>query len=135
MSNLIRLDIKPDRGGWRNPSYQLEMHCRSSLPFVVNSRGVLTHRVRYLTQHKLPGNRPHLAVSMWCGSGQNGLEKFTFVGESPRERMTCVRCEQMAIEAGLPSSADLAGAPVALGKVKPEFVKIIFPTMKEQLNA
>jgi hypothetical protein len=87
-------------------------------PFVDNSRAVLIHRVRYVTTYKIgPKYNAHLAVGCWCGNTMTGTTKFTFMATPPDERIVCARCEEKAVEAGLPTADQLAGKHIHTGKV------------------
>lgn len=94
------------------------VHWTACEPFVENSRAVLIHRVRHVSTHKIGPRWPaHLAVHCWCGNGMTGTDKFTFLSAPPDGRIVCARCEDSAVEAGLPSSAHLAGKHVHTGGV------------------
>jgi len=119
MSKLIDLAVHPERpGAWKSPNCRTIFPVRQSLPFVENSRAVLVHRVKHMEQHQLMKRAPHLAIHMWCGSGQNGSSKFTFHADPPRDKLVCQRCETEATLAGQPSSTELVGRHVCLGGVK-----------------
>jgi hypothetical protein len=119
MNKLIAIKTKPlNPDAWRNPDHQPMLHLTSTRPFVENNRAALIHRVERMSQYKLGDRRPHLCVKMWCGQGQNGLEKFTFHDDPPHGKLVCQRCETAAVEAGLPTADELAGRHVCLGKVK-----------------
>lgn len=90
----------------------------SCKPFVENSMAVLIHRPRRVTTHKIgPKWAAHIAVHAWCGNGMTGSKKFTFLDAPPRGRIVCARCEDKAVEAGLPSSSALVGEHVCTGGV------------------
>lgn len=90
----------------------------SCQPFVENSRAVLIHRPRTVTTHKLGQKyKSHIAIGYWCGNSQTGTTKFTFLDAPPEDRILCARCEEKAVEAGLPSAAELAGRHVHIGGV------------------
>jgi hypothetical protein len=94
------------------------VHWTACEPFVENSRAVLIHRVRYVTTHKISPRWPaHLAVYGWCGNGMTGTTKFTFLSEPPDGSIVCARCEDAAVDAGLPSSLQLVGKHVHTGGV------------------
>jgi hypothetical protein len=89
----------------------------ASKPFIENSRALLIHRVRYVTTHKIGPRWPvHLAVHAWCGNSMTGTKKFTFLDDPGCEKYVCARCEAAAAKAGLPSSSDLSGRHVHLGR-------------------
>lgn len=87
------------------------------LPFVENSRGVLIHRPRSavtITMHK----EPHISIHYWCGNGVTGKKNLTLLSAPPVSAIVCERCEQAAVDAGLPSAESLAGRHVHIGKLK-----------------
>jgi len=127
MNKLIEIEVKPTRPDmWRSPACAPIQHVRQSLPFVENSRAVLVHRVRHIEQHKLGDRRPHLAIKMWCGNTQCGMEKFTFHDDPPKDKLVCQRCEFEAVAAGKPNSADLANRPINTGKTEAVMVRTVF---------
>ena len=94
------------------------VHWTACEPFLENSQAVLIHRVRYVTTHKLGQRWPaHLAVGCWCGNTMTGTTKFTFLNAPPEGRIVCARCEDAAVEAGLPTSYQLAGKHIHTGGV------------------
>ena len=82
---------------------------RSCLPFVNNERAVLVHRPRSILTFNIH-RIPHLGVHYWCGNMSTGNKKFTFLATAPEEKPVCQRCEDAAVEAGLPSTDELCGA-------------------------
>jgi len=102
-----------------NPYERVYFHWRSSKPFVENRMAVLIHRPRKITTHKLKDRKPHDAIQFHCGSTQVGKRsKFTFLDDPPEGKIVCARCEELAVERGLPSSSELAGRHVCTGGVK-----------------
>lgn len=94
------------------------VHWTACEPFVENSMAVLIHRVRYVTTHKIgPKYKAHLAVGCWCGNTMTGSTKFTFLNAPPDEHIVCARCEDKAIECGLPTSEQLTGKHIHTGGV------------------
>ncbi len=89
----------------------------SCLPFVENTRGVLIHRPKSAVTYNLH-REPHLAVIYYCGNGTSGRKHITFLPVPPEGALLCERCEQAALEAGLPSADALAGRHVHKGKIK-----------------
>ena len=88
----------------------------SCAPFVDNAQALLLHRPRYVTIYRSLGE-PHLAVHMWCGSGQCGTDKFTFIDSYDGSKLLCKRCEENAVKQGLPSADELLGKHIHLGKI------------------
>ena len=90
----------------------------SCAPFVENTRGILIHRPRSVTTHTLL-RKSHFSVNYWCGnSANNNSGNLTFMEAPPVDAIVCERCEQLAIEAGLPSAEELAGRHVHIGRLK-----------------
>lgn len=90
----------------------------SCRPFVENSKAALIHRPRTVTMHRISEKyRPHIAVWQWCGNTHTGTKKFTFLDAPPKGRIVCARCEEKAVESGLPSSSELSGEHVCIGGV------------------
>lgn len=95
----------------------IKAYWKESAPFILNDKAVLIHRPKTVTTHKLGEHEPHLAVWCYCNNGFTGTKKFTFVSEPPIDGIVCRRCEEAAIAAGLPSSAELAGRHVHIGGI------------------
>lgn len=97
---------------------------KTALPFVENSRGILIHRPRMVSTHtglsrSNPSRwRPHIGIGFWCGMHVSGDKNFTFLLAPPENGLVCHRCEAVAIANGFPSSAELAGRHVHIGRVK-----------------
>lgn len=89
----------------------------SSEPFVVNSQGVLVHRPKTISVHRLLGKQ-YLAVTNYCNLSFTGTKKFTFTSLLDDDRVVCCRCEENAIKAGLPSSSKIVGGHAHIGGVK-----------------
>ncbi len=108
---MIALEKEKDLRGKKIPW----VSCK---PFVENSRAVLIHRPRRVTTHKISERWPsHIAVHCWCGNAMTGTKKFTFLDAPGDDRIVCARCEDAAVDAGLPSSGELAGKHVHTGGV------------------
>ena len=88
-----------------------------ALPFNVNPRGVLVHRVRSAKTHIWRGKRSHDSVNYWCWNGSSG-EGVNLVEIPPVDRLLCAQCERKAVEAGEPSAETLAGRHVYIGVMK-----------------
>lgn len=90
----------------------------SCAPFIENSRGMLVHRPRAVTTHALLG-KPHFSIWYWCGNhANNDAGNITFLEAPNIGAIVCERCEQAAVDAGLPSASSLAGRHVHVGKLK-----------------
>lgn len=116
------IKLKPDK--WREiPKRATQWD--AAKPFVVNKLGVLVHRPIAVTSYRhINSSGGFLAVHSYCGNACVGGDdwygsgKFTFVNEPEEGAIVCARCEAIAIEAGLPSSAELVGRHVHIGGVK-----------------
>jgi hypothetical protein len=86
------------------------------LPFVENSRAVLIHRPRMVSTYNLH-RAMHIAVHYWCNNASTGSKNFTFLEVAPDGRLVCERCENAAVQAGLPSTDALCGSHRHKGKV------------------
>lgn len=89
----------------------------SCAPFVENTRGVLVHRPKKVSTHTF-FKKPHIVIEYMCGNSVAGSDKFTFLAAPPEDAIVCEICEKKAIEAGLPSSDELAGRHVHIGRLK-----------------
>lgn len=89
---------------------------KSCKPFVNNTRALLVHRPRQITVHKLAQHDPHLAVHYYCGNSACGVDNFEFMDSPPEDKLVCEKCEALAIAAGLPSSDELVGHHVHIGR-------------------
>ena len=89
------------------------------LPFFINYRGVLIHRVHYIITHLRDDGTPrHASVGYWCnntGSPRNGK----LLAEPPESRLVCSMCEAKAVAAGELRSSELIGKHVHIGRMKP----------------
>lgn len=104
---------------WKNPKF-VEFHIKSAEPFLRNKKAILIHRVRSAFITGREDRKQHMAVHSHCGQGVCGDgDKLDFVACPGEMEVVCQRCEDMAIERGLPSSSELAGRHVHTGGVKP----------------
>lgn len=91
---------------------------KRSLPFCVNSRGVLSHRVRdghtFLASD---GSVRHHSVHYWCGNIGPG-DALSLFHDPPADRLLCAFCEAQAVAHGQPTAEQLTGRHVCIGKVK-----------------
>ena len=86
-----------------------------SLPFAVNPRGLLIHRVRHLTLHFSHGRFHHHSVNYWCGNCAYDVE---LTSDPPTTRLLCVNCEANAVSHGEQPADVLAGRHVHIGKIR-----------------
>lgn len=111
---LIDLDVKPRFKG-SNRIYAVKK-CE---PFVKNKMAKLVHRVRHFGVHKISGREPHFCVDYICGnSSAGGSDKFLFVPSLSSADVVCARCEEAAIQAGMPTSSEISGRHICIGGVK-----------------
>lgn len=88
------------------------------LPFNVNPRGKLIHRVRQGASHYLHGRYQHDSIHYWC-EGQVCSSGMDLTDNPPENRLLCVGCEKKAVAAGEKPADKLAGRHVHLGVLKP----------------
>lgn len=92
----------------------------SCRPFIENTRGVLIHRPKYATIYRIgDGDRwaPHLAVTFLCGNGTTGTKNIVFLDEPPTNKLVCAVCEARAVMEGQPTSSEICGRHVHIGRV------------------
>lgn len=92
---------------------------KSSLPFFVNRRGYMIHRVRSAASHLWDGEFSHSTVHYFCGNSGR-IQYGDLYSDPPAERLLCELCELLAKKAGLPSADELAGRHVHVGKLRAE---------------
>ena len=108
----IALDVTPSGKRLRG-----QIPWVSCQPFVENSKAVLIHRPRYVSTHQISDKyKPHISVGGWCGNVFSGTKKFTFLDAPPAGKLLCARCEEIAVKFGQPSSFELVGRHVHLGR-------------------
>jgi len=93
------------------------------LPFLENSRAVLIHRPRFIAMYHLGeifGRKypPHLGITMYCRNSVTGGKNLTFLNTLNDEMILCVKCEENAVKAGLPSAESICCKHVHIGGVK-----------------
>lgn len=91
------------------------------LPFFLNPRGILVHRVRCVETFSRDSRESHHAVGYLCGNGctfELGNEDAKFFDDPPKDRLVCAFCEAKAERMGQPSSDSLAGRHVHRGVLK-----------------
>lgn len=113
----MRLPLKPPKPFPRTDNGHTDVAWKSSLPFNVNPRGVLIHRVKSGRTHFQRGEYSHHTVEYWCG-GSAHTEGMDLTNCPPVERLLCVRCEMFAVAAGLPAADAIAGYHIHLGTLK-----------------
>lgn len=110
----LPLQTKYDDNPYKTPLFRW----KESEPFLFNERARLIHRPRYVSGHKCGNRPPHIAVWCYCGGGFTGREELIFIDVPPDNGVVCRRCEEKAVELGLPSSEELVGRHVHIGGVK-----------------
>ena len=85
------------------------------MPFAVNTRGILIHRVRTGDIHQRDGVATHFSVNYWCGNSCCDPE---LTDNPPMNRLLCVFCEARAVAAGEKPADELAGRHVHKGSLK-----------------
>jgi len=85
-----------------------------SLPFMVNPRAILVHRVRSAESHLRDGRWSHDVATYWCGNHGRG----EFTDNPPEGRLLCAFCEARAVAAGEKTADELAGRHVHTGTLK-----------------
>jgi hypothetical protein len=94
---------------------------KKSLPFFVNTRGFLTHRVSWVYSIIYKGELSHTAVGYLCGnSGIEGTGHGLFYEDPPADRLLCELCENIAIRRRLPTADQLAGRHIHVGRIRVE---------------
>ena len=90
-----------------------------SLPFCVNPRGQLIHRVRFAGTHfsNYDGRGPHShdGCTYWCSN----IGRGDFTDDPPADRLLCAYCEAKAVAHGEKTADELAGRHVHIGHLKP----------------
>ena len=94
------------------------VHWLKALPFFANPRGVLVHRVKHAQTILHGGIRSHDHVNYWCGNGCNAHGLRGWTDRPDRTQVLCEKCEQAAVDAGMPASDELAGRHVHVGRAK-----------------
>ena len=115
---MLKLPLqRARRRGSFDPRYGV-VSWTSALPFFDNPRAVLIHRPRSVSTYSCAWRGAWLAVHCWCGNGMtSNTERFAFLPDVPDGRIVCARCEDKAVEAGLPTSDQLAGRHIHKGGV------------------
>lgn len=116
----MKIQCKPNRERLRQLNSVNErhksVHWKMCLPFVVNPRGILVHRVRWATTHFWKGEVDHDSVMYWCGNSVSSVMEFVEV--PPEDRLLCARCEAIAVAAGEKPADELAGRHVHVGETR-----------------
>lgn len=91
-----------------------------ALPFFLNQRGILVHRVQSAMTHTRNGNMRHHSVRYFCGNGccTDGMDGF--YADPPADRLLCHTCEAKAKYLGKKTADELAGRHVHVGRLRAE---------------
>ncbi len=88
-----------------------------SVPFVLNPRGHLIHRVRYVST-RIRGQSKKDTPHYWCGNATFS-GPVEFLEQPPDGRLLCAVCESKAVQAGEMTAEQLAGRHVHIGVMRP----------------
>lgn len=116
----MKIDCKPRKADERNHNDNPVVKSwiwKQTLPFNVNPRGILVHRVRCGRSHFWYGKRSHDSVNYWCCNSVSG-KGVNLTDAPPADRLLCAHCERLAVEAGEPTAEELAGHHVCIGVLK-----------------
>lgn len=98
----------------RHSKRMADIDARKSLPFAVNSRGVLVHRVRSLGIFlSIDGAYSHHSAHYHCNAFASGV---SLVAEPDQAAIVCHVCEARCKYLGLPSAEELVGRHVHVGR-------------------
>ena len=114
----MKIKLKEPRE-WNTDGRWKFMPLKSIRPFVENKRAVLIHRPKTVQIIKFLNDRSYLSVKCYCGASFTGKKKFTFLDAPSVDSVLCHRCEENAVEIGLPSAETIVGNHVHIGGVKP----------------
>lgn len=120
----MKIDLKPSK----RPAFLSEA-CQTvswtkALPFFVNKRGKMTHRVRHVDTHNYRGEFSHHSVHYLCGNvscfgGRKNADSY-LTADPPADRLLCQGCEVVAARKQLPTADELAGRHVHRGVLVPK---------------
>jgi len=102
----------------RESEYSKTRMWTHTLPFNVNPRGVLIHRIKSGCTIINGGKVSHDAIECWCNNMTNG-EGVSPTDKPPKDRLLCARCEAIAVEHGEPPASKLVGRHMHIGVMKP----------------
>lgn len=111
----VLLKVKPDRCG---NGALTSMQWKKALPFYLNPRGLLIHRVESVTTYFLHGKRSHIAVTYLCNNSTTADGEF--LAKPPAGRLVCHSCELFAKKKRKPSADQLVGRHVHVGRIRVE---------------
>lgn len=115
---MVKVVCRPNKR--ERHHYSTDKHVRgwkSTLPFNVNPRGILVHRVRDACSIFYDGSHSHDAVHYWCGNVATG-HGVSLTDQPPENRLLCEACETKATEAGEPSAEKLCGRHIHTGVLR-----------------
>lgn len=89
----------------------------SGAPFLLNDRAQLIHRPIQVTLHYTLSS-PHFSVHCYCRASFSSAKDLHLIEDVPDDRMVCLPCEQRAVLMGLPSTEEILGRHVHIGRLK-----------------
>lgn len=104
----------------KHPKHRFGIAWKEASPFIDNARAILIHRPRYVVTHKVGERSAHISIECWCGNHFSGTKKFTFLNAPTDGKLLCARCEEVAVKHGQPSSEQLTGHHVHVGRLVPQ---------------
>lgn len=111
----MKVDLIQDRERHPQPEHRT---WKKSLPFHVNPRGILIHRVRSVTTMWVNSLRRWDVIGYYCGNAVCGSGR-DLTDNPPASRLLCERCELAAELANQKSADELVGRHVHVGRVRP----------------
>lgn len=113
----MKVDLQyPEGRALTGNEHSRHAYWKRSVPFVISRHGYLVHRVRSASTHIYRGETQHNSAKLWCGNSFNGTP--VFLAEPPENRLICAVCEANAVAHGLPTSSDLVGRHVCVGRLR-----------------
>ena len=100
---------------WRTDGRFRCVFWEKTLPFLLNPRGHLVHRVQFATStFSEPGVWDHDTAHYWC----KNIARGQFLAVPPEGRLLCAHCERIAVANGQPTADEIAGRHVHIGTLK-----------------
>lgn len=94
---------------------------KKSVPFYINHRGVLVHRIKAAASHlNENGSIHHCSIDYWCGNCTTSRHgEFTDLRSIDVSAIVvCESCERRATQNGFPTTDLLVGQHVHVGRAK-----------------
>lgn len=112
----MKVKLRKPPPKWLNPDYHW---WKASAPFVVNPRGVLIHRPRFVSTRLRDGKPDKDTCHYYC-NGANYSGPVQFFDDPPKDRLLCAECERRAVSSGEQTADQLAGRHVHIGRMVPK---------------